>query len=200
MIVKINKDNPQQKFIKLAADVLHKDGVIVYPTDTIYGLGCSIFSKKGVEKIMRLKQREGNKPLSFICSDISEVSKYARVTDFAFKVMKSALPGPFTFILEAKKTVPKLIQAKRKTVGIRIPDSNICLEIIKALGSPITSTSANISSEPELTEVYDIELLFRNQIGLYIDGGPLISEPSTVINLVNDDIEILRQGKGILNI
>jgi tRNA threonylcarbamoyl adenosine modification protein (Sua5/YciO/YrdC/YwlC family) len=199
MIIKVNPDKPQKRLIALAAKVLREDGVIVYPTDTVYGIGCDIFSKSGIEKICRIKKRDKKKPLSFICQNLSEVSKYVRLTDFAYRVMKDTLPGPFTFILEATKAVPKLLQAKRRTVGIRIPDSEICLEIIKEFGAPITSTSANISGCPEFRDVYDIEAAFDNQIGLYIDGGRLVSEPSTVISLVDDEIEILRQGKGEIN-
>lgn len=196
MIIKINKDNPQKKLIEIAVNVLKNNGVIVYPTDTVYGIGCSIYSKTGIERIYRLKNRDKKKPLSFICENLSEISKYTRFTDFAYKIMKDALPGPYTFILEASKNVPKILQTKRRTVGVRIPDSNLCHELIKELGFPITSTSANISSQPEMTDVYDLKNTFNHKIDLYIDGGSLISEPSTVISLIDDEIKLLRQGKG----
>ncbi|MFC1855063.1 L-threonylcarbamoyladenylate synthase [Thermodesulfobacteriota bacterium] len=196
MIVKINKEMPNDRFIKLAAKVLNEDGVIVYPTDTVYGLGCSIFSKKGIEEIERIKGREKKKPMSFICQSLSDASKYTRLTNFAYKIMKHALPGPYTFILEASKTVPKILQSKRKTVGIRIPDSTICMAILREFGSPIISTSANLSSQPELSDIYDIERAFNTQVKLYIDAGNLVSDPSTIVSLINDKIEVIREGKG----
>ncbi len=196
MIIKINKENPQKSMISIAAAVLKDNGIVVYPTDTVYGIGCSIFSKSGIQRIHRVKQRQKSKPMSFICRDLSEASEYARLTNFAFKVMKSYLPGPYTFILEATKAIPKMIQAKKRTVGIRIPKSNICHMLMQEFGAPITTTSANITDEPILTDIYDIKNLFNSQIDLYIDGGALLSEPSTIISLVDDKFTVLREGKG----
>ncbi len=196
MIIKINDQNPQKQLVKVVAEILNDDGVIVYPTDTVYGVGCSITSKSGVDRICQLKQRDDRKPLSFICRSLSEVSKYARLTDFAYNIMKDLLPGPFTFILSATKATPKFLQHKRRTVGVRIPESKICLDILEALGEPITSTSANISSEAIMSDIHDIKATFGNRVDLYVDGGVIVSDASTVVNLVNGEIEILRQGKG----
>src|SRR6266508_523910 len=131
MLLEINPDNPQPRLIARAAEVLGGGGVIAYPTDTTYGIGCSIFNKRGIERIYLLKRREKKKPFSFICAELSDVARYARVSNFAFKVLKRYLPGPYTFVLEATSIVPDLLITKQKTVGIRIPDNPICLAMVR---------------------------------------------------------------------
>ena len=196
MIIPINAKNPQVRLIRKVIEVLEKGGVIGYPTDTIYGVGCDLFNPEAIRKIHRLKKIEKNKPLSFICSDLKHISQYAKVTDYAYKTMKRLLPGPYTFILEASRLVPKIILPKRSTTGIRVPDNQICLDLIKELGQPIISTSVKTTDGEDLGNPNEIEERFGRMVDLIIDGGIIIPEPSSVISLVDDNIEIIRNGKG----
>ena len=196
MRIVINRDFPQQRLIKKVVQILKDGGVIAYPTDTIYGIGCDIFNKKGIEKIYQIKKREKNKPMSFICADLSDISQYAIVSNYAYRIMRRCLPGPYTFVLEASSKTPKKIMSKRKTVGIRIPDHKICLAIVAELGHPLITTSANISTEEELNNPDDIEDKLGHLLDLIIDEGPLISEPSTIVDLTGDSPAVLREGKG----
>lgn len=195
-MIHINPENPQKHLINKVVETLKKGGVIAYPTDTIYGIGCDIFNKKAMDKIIRIKGRDKKKPMSFVCSDLSHISQFARVSNYAYRIMKRLLPGPYTFILEASSMVPRSVAPKRKTVGIRIPDSEITLSIVKALGNPIISTSANISGENVISDPFDIEGLFGNQLDAVVDGGNLTGDPSTVIDLSGDKPIILRKGSG----
>ena len=195
-MLSINTQNPQMRLIKKAVDVLRDGGVIIYPTDTVYGLGCSLSNKKGIEKIYEIKRRDKKKPLSFICSDLKHISQYAKVTDYAYKTMKRLLPGSYTFILEASRLVPKIILPKRPTTGIRVPDNNICLALVSELGQPIISTSVKTAEGEDMGNPYIIEEQWDKLVDLIIDGGNIIPEPSSVISLVDDNIEIIRIGKG----
>jgi len=195
-MLSINSQNPQMRLIRKAVDVLRQGGIIIYPTDTVYGLGCDLSNKKGIERIYELKRRNRKQPLSFICSDLKHISQYAKVTDYAYKTMKRLLPGPYTFILEASRLVPKIILPKRSTTGIRVPDNQICLDLIKELGQPIISTSVKTTDGEDLGAPYEIEERFGRMVDLIIDGGIIIPEPSSVISLVDDNIEIIRNGKG----
>jgi tRNA threonylcarbamoyl adenosine modification protein (Sua5/YciO/YrdC/YwlC family) len=197
MLLEINPDNPQPRLITQVARCLREGGVIAYPTDTTYGIGCSIFNKKGLERIYQVKQRDKRKPFSFICSDLSEVSRYARLSNMAFKAMKRCLPGPYTFVLEASREVPDLLTTRQKTVGIRIPDNRICMAIVQELGAPIVTTSANLSGEEPVGDPFEIQRLFGNGLDLVVDGGLLTTDVSTVINMVGDRPEVLRQGAGL---
>lgn len=196
MILSLNPDNPQQRHIRSIVDCLKQGGVIVYPTDTIYGIGCDIFNKKGVKKIYQIKQRDSRKPFSFICADLSDVASYAQVSNFAFKIMKRHLPGPYTFVLEANRVVPDLLTTKQKTVGIRIPANPIALAIVRELGHPLVTTSANLTGKETFTLAEEIHDHFGRMVDLVVDGGVLIDQPSTVISLVGDRVEVLRQGSG----
>jgi tRNA threonylcarbamoyl adenosine modification protein (Sua5/YciO/YrdC/YwlC family) len=196
MLVSINSENPQERLIKQAVGILRNGGVIAYPTDTIYGIGCDIFNKKGVKKIYQIKQRDPRKPFSFICSDISDISTYAQVSNFAFKIMKRHLPGPYTFVLEATRLVPDLLTTKQRTVGIRIPDNHIALSIVRELGHPLVTTSANISGGTPISDPSLIDDELGHTLDLIVDGGILMGDPSTIISLINDQVEILRQGCG----
>ncbi|BCA79528.1 L-threonylcarbamoyladenylate synthase [Desulfuromonas sp. AOP6] len=196
MILSINPINPQQRLINRVVECLKQGGVIVYPTDTIYGIGCDIFNKKGVKKIYQIKQRDPRKPFSFICSDLSDVSNYAQVSNFAFKTMKRNLPGPYTFVLEATRIVPDLLTTKQKTVGIRIPDNPIAQAIVKELGHPLVTTSVNISGEEPIHDPAEIEMNLGKMVDMVVDGGVLLGDASTVISLIDDQVEILRQGSG----
>ncbi|MBW2613167.1 MAG: threonylcarbamoyl-AMP synthase, partial [Deltaproteobacteria bacterium] len=142
MLININPINPQERLIRKVADSLKQGGIIAYPTDTHYGIGCDIMNKKAIEKIYQIKQRNKNKPFSFICSGLKNISRYAKVSNYAYRTMKRLLPGPYTFILEGSKMVPKMMLTKRKTAGIRVPDHKICIALIEQLGNPIISTSA----------------------------------------------------------
>lgn len=195
-MLSINSQNPQMRLIKKAVDVLRDGGVIIYPTDTVYGLGCDLSNKKGIEKIYEIKKRNKKQPLSFICSDLKHISQYAKVTDYAYKTMKRLLPGSYTFILEASRLVPKIILPKRPTTGIRVPDNNICLAMVRELGQPIISTSVKTEEGDDLGNPYVIQEYWGKQVDLIIDGGNIVPEPSSVISLVDDYIEIIRIGKG----
>ena len=157
MIMTINTKNPQKRLIRKVVDQLGQGGVIGYPTDTIYGLGCDLFNPEAIERIRRLKKMDGKKPLSFICSDLKDISRYAYVSNYAYKIMKRLLPGAYTFVLKATKLVPKIAQTKQKTVGIRIPDNKICLALVKELGHPIVSTSVSKPGEGLYNDPAEIE-------------------------------------------
>ena len=196
MIIEINPHNPQPRKIKMVAESLKKGGIIAYPTDTYYGIGCDIMNKKAIEKIYQLKQRDKNKPFSFICSGLKNISNYAMVSNYAYKTMKRLLPGPYTFVMAGSRLVPKIMLTKRKTAGIRVPDSNICTALVEELGNPIISTSTTmpdgtIFSNPSLLHDH-----FSSSIDIVIDGGAVPDEPSSVISLIDDDPVIIRRGIG----
>ncbi len=184
------------RWIKKAAEILRQGGIIIYPTDTVYGLGCDLFNKKGIEKIYDIKRRDRKKPLSFICSDLKDISRYAQVSDFAYKIMKRLLPGPYTFILKASRVVPKIIIPKRHTTGIRVPDNRICMALVEELGHPIISTSVKNEEGEFITEPQEMEKKFRHVVDLVLDGGIVSPAPSSVLNLVDDVVEVIRIGKG----
>jgi len=190
MILSINPQNPQQRLIKRVSEVLDKGGLIAYPTDTFYGIGCDLFNKKGIQRIYKLKNRPLTKPFSIICDSLKEISRYAQVTNYAYKTMRRLLPGPYTFILEGTQLVPKIMLTKRKTVGIRVPDNKICLTLVRALGRPIISTSAILDDPHSIQEAYS------SYLDIVIDGGVLYPSPSSVISLIGDVPEIIRKGKG----
>jgi tRNA threonylcarbamoyl adenosine modification protein (Sua5/YciO/YrdC/YwlC family) len=196
MLLQINPQNPQPRLISQVAELLRNGGVVAYPTDTTYGIGCSIFSKRGLERIYQLKQREKKKPFSFICTDLSEVARYAKVSNYAFKILKRFLPGPYTFVLDASSIVPDLLTTKQKTVGIRIPANSICMAIVRELGHPIVTTSANISGEDPIGDPFMVELELGKQLDMVIDGGVLSPDVSSVVSLIGDVTEVLRKGVG----
>ncbi len=200
MLLEINPQNPQQRKIDQAVAILSKGGVIAYPTDTIYGIGCDITNKKAIERVYQIKQWPKNKPFSFLCSDLKNISHYAKVTNYAYKTMRRLLPGPYTFILEGSKQVPKMMLTKRKTAGIRVPDNAICLSLIQTLGNPIISTTAATTEGEMFNEPWLIEEHFGKQLDLVIDGGPVIGEPSSVIALIDDKPQVLREGSGSVSI
>jgi tRNA threonylcarbamoyl adenosine modification protein (Sua5/YciO/YrdC/YwlC family) len=190
MIIAINSQNPQQRLIKKVSEVLEQGGLIAYPTDTFYGIGCDLYNKKGIQQIYKLKNRPLAQPFSIICDSLKEISKYAKVSDYSYKTMRRLLPGPYTFILEGTKLVPKIMLTKRKTVGIRVPDNAICLNLVRELGRPIITTSA-LLDDPSL-----IQDSYASYLDVVIDGGVLYPDPSSVISLIGDMPEIIRKGKG----
>ncbi len=199
MILEINPTHPEPRKIKQVVDILSNGGIITYPTDTFYGIGCDLFNKASIEKIYLLKRRSQQQPFSFICSDLKNISEYAQVTNYAYKTMKRLLPGPYTFVLEGSRLVPRIMLTKRQTVGIRVPDHPICLAIVEALGHPIISTTA---ADPETGEVLSTPRDIQNKIGhaldLSVDGGNVPGVASSVISLIDDTPEILREGAGDL--
>jgi len=196
MIVAINPVNPQARLIKKVVEVLRAGGIIAYPTDTNYGIGCDIMNKKAIERIYQLRQRDKKKPFSFICADLTNISQYAKVSNWAYKTMRRLLPGPYTFILEGSKLVPKIMLTRRRSAGIRVPDHPICLALVQALGNPVISTSAKIPDGTLLNEPYLIDEYLGNQLDLIIDGGPVAQGPSSVVDLIDDRPEVIRQGLG----
>jgi len=196
MIITINPKNPQVRLIRKVVDVVEKGGVIGYPTDTIYGVGCDLFNPEAIRKIYRLKKLDGKKPLSFICSDLKDISRYAYVSNYAYKMMKRLFPGPYTFILEATKLVPKVAMTRQKTVGIRIPDNKICLNLVRELGHPIISTSVYKPDEGLYNDPTEIEERFGKQLDLVIDGGVIVAEHSSIIDLTDEFPKVIRKGKG----
>ncbi|MDZ7831702.1 MAG: L-threonylcarbamoyladenylate synthase [Desulfobacterales bacterium] len=200
MLIHINPEIPQKRLINKAVEVLNQGGIIAYPTDTYYGIGCDIMNKKAIEKIYWLKQRDKREPFSFVCSDLKNISQYAKVTNYAYKTMKRLLPGPYTFLLEGSKMVPKIMLTKRKTVGIRVPDHPICIRLVEGLDHPIISTSAShpdgeIINDPSLIQDY-----FAPHLDLVIDGGPVPAEPSSIISLIDDEPEVIREGRGDISV
>lgn len=196
MLMKINSLNPPERLIKRVVETLRNGGIIAYPTDTYYGIGCDILNKKSIEKIYLLKQRSKDKPFSFICSGLKNISHYAKVSNYAYKTMKRLLPGPFTFVLEGSRQVPKMMLTKRKTAGIRVPANRICIRLVEELGNPIISTTAAM---PDGTLFFDPSLIhdyFKNRIDIVIDGGTVPGQPSSVISLINDMPKVIRKGVG----
>ena len=196
MILQINGQNPQPRLISQVVDILNRGGVIAYPTDTTYGIGCSIFNKRGIDRIYQMKQREKKKPFSFICADLSEVARYAKVSNYAFKILKRFFPGPYTFVLDASSIVPDLLTTKQKTVGIRIPANRICMAIVTKLGHPIVTTSANLSGEEPIGDPILVEDMLGKQLDLVIDGGVLSPYVSSIVSLIGDVPAVLRKGVG----
>jgi tRNA threonylcarbamoyl adenosine modification protein (Sua5/YciO/YrdC/YwlC family) len=196
MILTINTKNPQPRLIRKVVEVLQQGGVIGYPTDTIYGVGCDLFNPEAVRKIRRLKKTGTNQPLSFICSDLKDISRYAYVSTQGYKIMRRLIPGAYTFVLKATKLVPKIAMTRQKTVGIRIPDNKICLALVRELGHPIISTSVSKPNEGLYNDPAEIEERFGKQLDLVIDGGLIVAEHSSIIDLAGDFPEIIREGKG----
>lgn len=197
-ILEVDPIHPQPRLVDRAAKVVEDGGLIAYPTDTYYGIGCDLFSKKGIERLYALKDRDRKKPLSFLCPDLSDVARFALVSNFAYRTMKQLTPGPFTFVLEATKLVPQMMQTKQRQVGIRVPQAPLMLAIAAKLGRPIVTTSAQDDEGNVLIDARDIKEHLGARLDLILDGGVQPNEPSTVVSLVGDQIEILRQGKGII--
>ena len=196
--IQIHPKNPQDRYLKAAADVLRDGGLIIYPTDSVYGLGCDLFNKNAVETIYRIKGNDKRKLLSFICPDLKGISEYAFVSNAAYKIMRRLLPGPYTFILSATRQVPRILLEKRKTVGIRVPDNLVCLALLAEFGKPIISTSASMHDQSFLNDPDEIAATFNNLVDLFLDSGPGGLELSTVIDLTEEEPIIIRQGKGKL--
>ena len=198
MYLELHPKDPQLRHLGTAVDVLRDGGVIIYPTDTIYGLGCSIFATDAIKRIYGIKQQEKTKPFSFICSDLSNISEYAKVSNAAFRFMKQLIPGPFTFVLPASrlKQLPKSMISKRKTVGIRVPDNTICRELVRLLGHPILNASVEEMNGTVLNDPEDIKAQYRNEVDVILACGNGSLGHSTVIDLTGEQPEVLREGVG----
>ncbi|HMU42673.1 MAG TPA: L-threonylcarbamoyladenylate synthase [Ignavibacteriaceae bacterium] len=192
----LHPETPQLRFINKAIERLKTGGVIIYPTDTIYGLGCNIYEKSALERIFSIKRETGTKLLSFVCADLKDISKYALVSDYAYRVMKRLLPGPYTFILPAAKQVPKKLWSKRKTIGIRVPDNPIALKLTQELGNPLISTSVTNRKGEVLSDPFEIKNIFNSQVDLMLASGKLVGDPSSIIDLSGESPEIIRKGAG----
>ena len=198
MLLQIHPENPQPRLIKQVVECLKDGGVIVYPTDTIYGLGCDIMQPKAIERICTIKNINPQKSqLSFICKDLSNMSDYTKSIDTPlYRMLKNYLPGPYTFILPASKLVPKILQSKKSTIGLRIPDNVICRDILAALGNPILSTSLPGEMVEDYTDPEIIFSRFQHLVDFVIDGGPGGMIPSTIVDCTTDEWTVIRQGLG----
>ena len=203
ILYELHPDNPQQRTIDQIVTALQKGAVMLYPTDTVYAIGCDLNVKSGVEKVRRIKQMSNDKPLTFLCSSLSNISEYAMVSDRAYRIMKHLIPGPYTFLLPATKQVPKLVMSpKRKTTGIRVPESTLCQELLKTLGNPVISTSAHMSDEDGEYPTMNVEKAYlfdalENQVDIIIDNqiDPGF-EVSTILDFTTNEPEVVRQGLG----
>jgi tRNA threonylcarbamoyl adenosine modification protein (Sua5/YciO/YrdC/YwlC family) len=195
-IVEIDAVNPQPRVIERAVTALSGGGLVAFPTDSYYGLGCDLFDKRAIERIYLLKQLPRTQSLSFICQDLAEIARYAMVDNAAYRVLRRKVPGPFTFILPATRLVPDLVLRRQKTVGIRIPDSPIALELVRRLGHPIISTSAATPGGEVLIDARDIKEQLGHGLELILDGGTQANQPSSVIDLSGPEPVVTRVGKG----
>jgi tRNA threonylcarbamoyl adenosine modification protein (Sua5/YciO/YrdC/YwlC family) len=196
-IVSINPINPQPRLIAQAVEIMQHGGVVCYPTDTMYGIGCDIFNQKAVKRVYQIKRRPKDKPFSFMCASLTNISQYGHVGNTAYRLMRKNLPGPYTFVLSGTKMVPKIMLTKQKTVGIRVPDHPVCLAIIEALGNPVLNTSAVLEEDEQpVRTADDVDRIFGKLVDLIIDSGEIVPAPSSVISLLSEEPEVLRQGKG----
>lgn len=192
----LHPETPQARYINKAVEVLKNGGVIIYPTDTVYGIGCDIFNKEALERIFSIKHDTNTKLFSFVCSDLKNISLYAKVSDYAYRTMKHLLPGPYTFILPAAKNVPKTLWTKRRTVGIRVPNHPIALQLVKEIGNPIISTSVTSRLGDILHDPYEIKAIFNSQVDLMLASGILSGQPSSIVDLSEEEPEVIRVGAG----
>ncbi|HTK81181.1 MAG TPA: L-threonylcarbamoyladenylate synthase [Bacteroidota bacterium] len=198
MLLKVHPKNPQRRHIARAIEVIRNGGVIIYPTDTVYGIGCSIFDNQAIERIYRIKQQDHKKPFSFICSDLSHISEYAKVSNSAYRMMKHLIPGPYTFILPAGrlKQLPKSLISKRKEVGIRVPDNLVCHELLRGVGHPILNAGVEDGDGNLINDVDAIYDRYKNHVDLMLDGGGSILTLSTILDLTDDRPVVVRHGAG----
>ncbi|MDI6766678.1 MAG: L-threonylcarbamoyladenylate synthase [Bacteroidota bacterium] len=198
MFLKIHPENPQRRHIQQAVEALNNGGVIIYPTDTVYGIGCSIYNTRAIERIYQIKGQYANKPFSFVCSDLSHISEYAKVSTVAFRLMKQLIPGPYTFVLPASrlKQLPKSMISKRKTVGIRVPDNKISLALVKELGHPILNASVNDENGEFFNDPEIIKYKYEKHVDVILDGGNSLLELSTILDLTDEQPVVVREGAG----
>lgn len=196
MILEIYGDHLNQRVIDEAVEILKNGGIIIYPTDTVYGMGCDITQKAAIEKIYRIKEMPHTKPLSFICADLKDIARYAKVSTVVYREMKRHLPGPYTFILPAMNAVPKMVVSRQKTVGLRVPDHELSLAIVRQLGNPIVTTSLDINERTFASDPLDFMGLFEDKVDLIIHAGPSYNDPSTIVDFTRDVPRLIRAGQG----
>lgn len=196
MILQINPTHPQPRHVSRVVQILQSDGVIVYPTDTVYGLGCDIQSKKALDKVRRIKKMDNKRHLSFVFADLKAIAEYAQVDDPSYKILRRYLPGPYTFVLRATRLVPRIVLTKRQEVGIRIPDNKICQALLAELGNPILSSSVRLPDDQLLDDPKEIDKIYKGQVDLVIDGGVFMPQPSSIISLLDEAPQVMRVGKG----
>lgn len=194
-IIEFNSEYPQPRKIEMVRRCLTDGGVIAFPTDSTYGLGCDIYSRTAIDRLYQLRNRSPKKPFTFLCADLSDLAQYANVQNSAYRLMKKMTPGPYTFILDATQLVPKIMRSNRYTVGIRVPDNTICNELIRALGNPIISTTAR-SNDEMFADPQEIKTVFGHGLDLIVDAGYIYPEPTTVLDLTQELPALIRKGKG----
>lgn len=195
-IIEINPVYPQPRRIQHVADIIKNGGMVAFPTDSTYGIGCDLYNKPAIDLLYQIKNRDVRSPFSFLCADLSDLAQYAKVGNQAYKMMRRLTPGPFTFILEATRLVPKIMRTKRYTVGIRVPDHTICNAIIRDVSNPVISTTAKDLSGEYLADPWDIREIYGDHLDVIVDGGPLIPGLTTIVDLTGPEYAIIRQGKG----
>ena len=202
MLLRIHPQNPQPRLIQQVADCLLNGGVVIYPTDSVYGIGCTIFEHKAIERIAKIKNADPKKHLmTFLCNDLSHLSEYTKsINTPLYRMLKSYLPGPFTFILPASKVVPRYIQSKRSTIGLRVPDNEICQQMLKTVGHPVLSASLPGERVEDYTDPEIINEIFGDKVDYVIDGGIGGIYPSTVVDCTTDNWQVIRQGEGIFEV
>jgi tRNA threonylcarbamoyl adenosine modification protein (Sua5/YciO/YrdC/YwlC family) len=198
MIIEWDPERPKKKATELIKTTLMLGGIVVYPTDTIYGMGCDLFNIKAIRRLYAMKHLDDKKALTVICRDFKDVSTYAVVSDYVFDIMKRCLPGPYTFVLVAKRIMPKLLMTPKKEVGVRIPDHPVPVAVARLIERPVINTSAKFSGGEILSDPRVIEKEFKGSVDLIVDGGILVGEPSTVVRVDDSGVEVLREGKGPL--
>ena len=198
MILEFNPARAKRKTIDFIKEGLESGAIIGYPTDTFYGLGCDLFNIKAIKTLYEMRGLDEKRPLSIIFRDIKDVSNYAVLTNFAFQVLKSTLPGAYTFILKARRIVPRLLMTSKKEVGVRMPDHEVTKALVNLLGRPIINTTAKPPGRDAIEDPREIERYFKGKVSFVIDGGLIVGEPSTVVSLVDDKVTVLREGKGPL--
>lgn len=196
----LHPETPQQRYINKAVEVMRDGGVIIYPTDTVYGFGCDIFNKKALDRIFDIKNDGKTKLFSFVCPNLKDIAKYAKVSDYAYRTMKHLLPGPYTFVLPAAREVPKKLWTKRQTVGIRVPNHKVALQLAAELGNPIVSSSVTSRNGEILTDPQEIKMMFDFHVDLMLASDVLSNRPSSIIDLSNDEPEIIREGAGDISL
>ncbi|GAB4366806.1 MAG: L-threonylcarbamoyladenylate synthase [Calditrichia bacterium] len=195
--LKVHTANPHTRSIARAVEILENGGIIIYPTDTVYGIGCSIYNKHALERLYRIKGKSKFDPISIIVNDIHQASQFARISNFAYRILRRCYPGPYTFILPATREIPKIMLSKRKEVGIRIPNSRVCNALVEMSMKPLVNTSVNMAPDEILNDPYEIQQRYQNVVDLFLDAGWLPDpRESTVISLIDDTVEVLREGKG----
>jgi tRNA threonylcarbamoyl adenosine modification protein (Sua5/YciO/YrdC/YwlC family) len=195
-LVSVNPQRPQKRHIRRAAEIIRGGGIVVYPTDTVYGIGCDLNDRKAIRRLIVLKDRPKKKPFSVICLDFADVSRCAVVSNYAYKTMRRFLPGPYTFIVQASKEIPKLMVSKQRTVGIRMPDNPIVLELVQEFGGPLCTTSVVLEAEETVQDPEAFQEMLKDKVDLILDGGIAVSDHSTIVDLTVDPPSVLRKGKG----